>query len=67
MRYAMIMAGGAGTRLWPMSRKGLPKQLIPFIRPGAVGAGGAGESGAGGGGGTPKSLLGIAARRAGVR
>ena len=21
MRYAMIMAGGAGTRLWPMSRK----------------------------------------------
>lgn len=31
MRYAMIMAGGAGTRLWPMSRKGLPKQLVPFI------------------------------------
>jgi len=35
MRYAMIMAGGAGTRLWPMSRKNLPKQLVPFIpRPG---------------------------------
>ncbi len=33
MRYAMIMAGGAGTRLWPMSRKDLPKQLIPFIEP----------------------------------
>ncbi|GMV25282.1 MAG: mannose-1-phosphate guanylyltransferase [Phycisphaerae bacterium] len=31
MRYAMIMAGGAGTRLWPMSRKGTPKQLIKFI------------------------------------
>lgn len=31
MRYAVIMAGGAGTRLWPMSRKRLPKQLIPFI------------------------------------
>ncbi|USN99019.1 MAG: mannose-1-phosphate guanylyltransferase [Phycisphaeraceae bacterium] len=35
MRYAMIMAGGSGTRLWPMSRAGEPKQLIRFIeRPG---------------------------------
>ena len=31
MRYAMIMAGGAGTRLWPMSRRDRPKQLIPLI------------------------------------
>jgi mannose-1-phosphate guanylyltransferase len=31
MRYAMIMAGGTGTRLWPMSRKSMPKQLVPFI------------------------------------
>jgi len=31
MRYAVIMAGGAGTRLWPMSRTGKPKQLLPFI------------------------------------
>ncbi len=31
MRYAMIMAGGSGTRLWPMSREGQPKQLIEFI------------------------------------
>jgi len=26
------MAGGSGTRLWPMSRSHQPKQLIPFIR-----------------------------------
>jgi mannose-1-phosphate guanylyltransferase len=32
MRYAMIMAGGAGTRLWPMSRQGQPKQLLPLVR-----------------------------------
>ncbi|MEO1583835.1 MAG: mannose-1-phosphate guanylyltransferase [Planctomycetota bacterium] len=31
MRHAMIMAGGAGTRLWPLSREGQPKQLIEFI------------------------------------
>ncbi|MFN8816183.1 MAG: mannose-1-phosphate guanylyltransferase [bacterium] len=32
MRYAMIMAGGAGTRLWPMSRNTQPKQLLPLVR-----------------------------------
>ncbi|MFA5863070.1 MAG: sugar phosphate nucleotidyltransferase [Phycisphaerae bacterium] len=26
--YAVIMAGGSGTRLWPMSRSGRPKQLL---------------------------------------
>ena len=26
--YAVIMAGGAGTRLWPLSRRGTPKQLL---------------------------------------
>jgi mannose-1-phosphate guanylyltransferase len=29
--YAVIMAGGGGTRLWPLSRKGKPKQLLPLI------------------------------------
>ncbi|MCX6360348.1 MAG: mannose-1-phosphate guanylyltransferase [Armatimonadetes bacterium] len=29
-RYALIIAGGSGTRLWPMSRRSLPKQLIPL-------------------------------------
>jgi mannose-1-phosphate guanylyltransferase len=28
MRHAVIMAGGAGTRLWPLSRKLRPKQLL---------------------------------------
>ena len=31
MRYALILAGGSGIRLWPMSRGTTPKQLIPFI------------------------------------
>lgn len=31
MRYGLILAGGSGTRLWPMSRRDLPKQLIPFL------------------------------------
>ncbi len=49
MRYAMIMAGGAGTRLWPMSRKTEPKQLLPLVpRPG---------------GGKAMSLLELAAAR----
>jgi mannose-1-phosphate guanylyltransferase len=28
--YAVIMAGGAGTRFWPLSRKLRPKQLLPL-------------------------------------
>jgi len=31
MRHALILAGGAGVRLWPMSRQANPKQLIPFL------------------------------------
>ncbi|HOA73039.1 MAG TPA: mannose-1-phosphate guanylyltransferase [Phycisphaerae bacterium] len=28
MQHAVIMAGGSGTRLWPLSREGRPKQLL---------------------------------------
>lgn len=28
MHHAVIMAGGSGTRLWPLSRKARPKQLL---------------------------------------
>ncbi len=28
--YAVIMAGGSGTRFWPLSRKRRPKQLLPL-------------------------------------
>ena len=31
MRYVVIMAGGSGTRLWPLSRKGRPKQLLAMF------------------------------------
>jgi len=27
----MIMAGGSGTRLWPLSRRTRPKQLVPLV------------------------------------
>ncbi|MFD2090370.1 mannose-1-phosphate guanylyltransferase [Blastococcus deserti] len=42
MRHAVIMAGGSGTRLWPLSRAERPKQLLDVV---------AGE------GGTAHSLL----------
>lgn len=29
-RYAVIMAGGSGTRFWPASRAGRPKQFLPL-------------------------------------
>lgn len=30
-RYALIMAGGAGTRLWPLSREKRPKPVLPLV------------------------------------
>ena len=48
----MIMAGGSGTRLWPVSRAEKPKQLIDLI-----------EDRSGGSAGRRVSLLELAARR----
>lgn len=31
MRYAILLAGGSGTRLWPLSRKSRPKQFLPLL------------------------------------
>lgn len=32
MNWALIMAGGAGTRFWPASRLARPKQLLPIYK-----------------------------------
>src|SRR5262245_55793357 len=32
-RYAVVMAGGSGTRFWPWSRTAFPKQLLPLCGP----------------------------------
>jgi len=34
--YAVIMAGGGGTRLWPLSRLAHPKQMIHFFKEGTL-------------------------------
>src|SRR5690348_11744555 len=30
-RYVLIMAGGSGKRLWPLSRQDMPKQLLKVV------------------------------------
>jgi mannose-1-phosphate guanylyltransferase len=37
VRHAVIMAGGSGTRLWPLSRAERPKQLLDVIVDGPAG------------------------------
>ena len=29
--YPVVLSGGAGSRLWPLSRSQMPKQLMPFL------------------------------------
>ena len=31
MIHPVLLCGGAGTRLWPLSRRALPKQFLPLI------------------------------------
>ena len=31
--FPVIMAGGSGTRFWPLSRKAKPKQFLPLVSP----------------------------------
>ncbi len=31
MIYPVILCGGSGTRLWPLSRKSYPKQFVPLV------------------------------------
>ncbi|RBY89835.1 mannose-1-phosphate guanylyltransferase [Blastococcus sp. TF02A-26] len=44
MRHAVIMAGGSGTRLWPLSRAQRPKQLLDVISDGPATPGGGAHS-----------------------
>ena len=31
--YPVLLSGGSGSRLWPLSRKALPKQLLSLVGP----------------------------------
>ncbi|HMG49250.1 MAG TPA: sugar phosphate nucleotidyltransferase, partial [Inquilinus sp.] len=30
----VVLSGGSGTRLWPLSRAGYPKQFLPLVSDG---------------------------------
>ena len=34
--YAVIMAGGVGSRFWPQSRERSPKQVLEIVGPGSM-------------------------------
>src|SRR5258708_22239594 len=34
--YALVLAGGSGTRFWPLSRKSTPKQLLRLFNEGTL-------------------------------
>ena len=36
MLIPVILSGGSGTRLWPMSRELYPKQLLPLVGKGTM-------------------------------
>ena len=29
--HPVLLSGGAGSRLWPLSREGMPKQFLPLV------------------------------------
>ena len=36
MKWAVLLAGGSGTRFWPLSTPDNPKQLLPLAGPGST-------------------------------
>lgn len=34
--WPVLLAGGSGTRLWPLSRRSYPKQFVPLLADGSL-------------------------------